>query len=366
MSDSGRKPFPFIKIIFVLLVIGLFTIIGLGIYQKDAEEIESYRAPVVTVKPLFGKLDRSIHINGYIQADEMVTLSPRISGTVLSLEVEMGDSVGENDFVLLIDPAPYELTFLQAQAAFLTAESTFTRIESLYRSSAATVQSYDEARAGFEAARSSLELARLNLDYTRILSPISGTVLETHVNRGALAGPGTPLLTIGDLDSLTVNVRVPERHYSLFMNNRESMEVFMEVPALEGREVSLEIDAVSSHIEPDSGTFLVKCRIPPENGDLRPGMFVKAGFILESREVYHLPFRVTAEGDTLWYVDTEGRAAKTDYNPASYRNEDFFAVAEDYSGTSFIIEGQHFISPGSELNVIEERTFAGAEGDSGQ
>ena len=300
-------------------------------------------------------MEKTIHIDGHILSEEMVTLSPRISGTVNSLEVEMGDLVKEGEVVLRMDKEPLELTFIQAKAAFLSAESTFTRLESLYNNQAATRQSYDEAQARYEAAKSQFELAQLNLEYADIVSPLTGAVLETHINRGALAGPGTPLVTLGNLDALKVEVRVPEQHYSLFLERQDTMEIFMNVPALEGAVVPLSIAAVASHINPETRSFLVKCIIPPAFlFTLRPGMFVQVGFVFDSRDdVFYLPFQAAAEGGTLWYIRSDGSADSLELKP-DFANEDYFVIPDDWGGYQFILEGQHFLQIGKEVRIIDE------------
>ncbi|MBI9101910.1 MAG: efflux RND transporter periplasmic adaptor subunit [Spirochaetales bacterium] len=355
MSNS-RKRFPFIKIIILLLIAGVFTLVVLSISRKTAPPEKEYPAPVITIQPGRGRLETIIHINGWIQADEIVTISPRISGVVESISVQMGDSVKEGELILQIDNSPYELSFLQARAAYLSAESTFSRIESLYDRQASTRQDYDVARAGYEAAKSQFELAQLNLEYTRILSPISGSVLETHINRGSMAGPGTPLVTVGDLDTLMVEVHVPEEHYSFFLQGESTMEAFMTVSALGDQNIPLEIEAISSHINMNTRSFLVKCRISEETRGLRPGMHVKVGFITGFQDdVLYLPFKVTSEGNRLWFVNSNGAADYTIFIPDFY-SQDYFSIPEEYADYDFILEGQHFISPGREVTVIEERT----------
>ena len=43
-----------------------------------------------------------------------------------------------------------------------------------------------------------------------IVAPIGGTVLQRSIHRGELAAPGATMLTLGNLDDVTLTVYVPE------------------------------------------------------------------------------------------------------------------------------------------------------------
>jgi len=60
----------------------------------------------------------------------------------------------------------------------------------------------DVNRASVHTARQALELSRIRLDYTTLSAPASGVVLVRHAEIGEVVAPGTPVVTIADLDRL--------------------------------------------------------------------------------------------------------------------------------------------------------------------
>jgi hypothetical protein len=58
-----------------------------------------------------------------------------------------------------------------------------------------------------------------------------------------------------------------------------------------------------------------------------------------------------ASGNRIWHLDGENRALYTEFLPEFF-NDDYFQIPEELGGKLFIIEGQHFITTGQELNVI--------------
>ncbi len=113
-----------------------------------------------------------------------------------------------------------------------------------------------------------------------ITSPIDGTVMERLIEPGELTAPGSPLMTVADLDTLTVTVYVPENQYG---------EVYL------GKSYPVKVDSFPnetfvgkvSHIADqaeftprnvqtvdgrESTVFAVKLDLEPSGGKLKPGM----------------------------------------------------------------------------------------------
>jgi len=98
--------------------------------------------------------------------------------------------------------------------------------EALYRAAEAAVQmaqaQLDALRAGateeeiavveaqVKQAQAALDALMVLRDKLTIAAPVGGLVLERSIHEGELAGPGATLLTLGDLDEVTLTVYVPE------------------------------------------------------------------------------------------------------------------------------------------------------------
>lgn len=339
------------KAVVLIIIAALAAFIIIQTSLKEPEVEENQILPVKTVDPEQGNLEKSLKISGFIESDTMVTVLPRIGGTLKEIFVEMGDSVEQDQLLALVDSDPYQLSYNQALAAFLAAEATFKRISSLYSTKSVSQQNYDEAKANYDALKSTYELAELNLSYTELRAPVAGVILEKHVSHGSMVAPQVPVVTIGDITNLKVNGGIPEIHYSFFQKHIEDMDIQITVPALENASFKGRISNLAPFISPETRSFIVKCRISDEQTRLRPGMFVYLNFVLEKREeVFYLPYEALDKGDTLWYVDKEGCAEQIHYTP-SFGNEKYFQIPSEYSSYSFITEGHSFIDPGQAVRI---------------
>lgn len=352
MSPRKAGKFSPVKIILFAILILLFVLVVWFIFLKDDEAPAEFLAPVITVSPERGSLEKTIRVSSQVESGRMITLVPRVAGTLIFLDATPGAPAALDQVIARVDPEPYNLTYLQAQAAFLAAQSTFNRVSRLYENQAATRQNYEEARAAYEASKAQFELAQLNLDYANVRSPMDGIVLMRHATQGGVVDAGMPLATLGDLEDLRIKAAIPEIHYRFFAENWESMPVRMTVRALDNEEFDLVPLSLAPYVSPENRSFLVEYAVPPgDEKNLRPGMFVNVSFVLDRREdVFFLPFRALGSRDRLWYVDDQQRAQFVEYVP-DFFNEDYFQIPDELGNRRFILEGQHFISPGQRLNI---------------
>jgi HlyD family secretion protein len=71
------------------------------------------------------------------------------------------------------------------------------------------------SRARERELRAQLDAARTQLDYAEIRSPLNGVVLTKNVESGEVVSPGTPVVTVANIDDLWMNVYVPENRTGL-------------------------------------------------------------------------------------------------------------------------------------------------------
>jgi HlyD family secretion protein len=66
------------------------------------------------------------------------------------------------------------------------------------------------ARAGVRSATESLKLAGIEADYTTLRAPFDGVILVRHAELGEVTVPGTPVITLADIDHVWLRAYVNE------------------------------------------------------------------------------------------------------------------------------------------------------------
>jgi HlyD family secretion protein len=101
------------------------------------------------------------------------------------------------------DTAASNLT--RAQATYERARQNYNMVMEGVRKEQIAIN-----RASARTANQSLELSKIKLGYTSLLAPTSGVVLVRQAEIGEVMAPGTPVVTIADLDHLWLRAYISE------------------------------------------------------------------------------------------------------------------------------------------------------------
>lgn len=105
----------------------------------------------------------------------------------------------------LVREGPRKEQIQQARAALQQAQEHYALVKKGPRQ-----ETIDQARARLDEARQALALAETRLGYATLVSPLSGVVLSKNVEPGEYVAPGTPVVTVGDLENVWVRAYINE------------------------------------------------------------------------------------------------------------------------------------------------------------
>ena len=220
---------------------------------------------------------------GQARAAVESTLSFKVSGTVNTMPVKVGDRVSRGELIAALVPVDYEIGVQQAVAAvssadaeFRSARANYERVRSLYENSSASKGELDQARARFESARAQLrtaekklESARRQLTYTRLLAPQDCSIAATYVTVNENVSPGEPITEITCGDAFEVEIAVPEL---LIAGIREGDSASIRFDALAGEQFAGRVTEVGVSATDVSTTFPVMVEVLAADARVRAGM----------------------------------------------------------------------------------------------
>ena len=195
--------------------------------------------------------------SGKIYPESEVKIAPEVSGEIIALNVQEGDSVRRGQVLVRINAALYSSMVNQAEASvsqtraastntsemvgqarsqYELALATYNRNQKLYKDKVISAMEFEQAKASYEGAKASYEAARAsssggrygvqgaqaslsqareNLRKTTIIAPADGIISQLKVKLGErVVGTaqmaGTEMLTIADMNRLEVRVDVSE------------------------------------------------------------------------------------------------------------------------------------------------------------
>ncbi len=113
------------------------------------------------------------------------------------------EEVGEQ--LKLVQEGPRKEQIEQASAAVVQAKERY-----ILAIKGPRVERIDQARARLEQAQSALALAETRMGYATLYSPLSGVVLSKNTEPGEYVAPGTPIVTVGDLEHVWLRAYINE------------------------------------------------------------------------------------------------------------------------------------------------------------
>lgn len=153
-----------------------------------------------------------IEIQGKVDADENVTLSAQMGGTVTSINVKEGDEVHKGQVLAETDNRTIQQGIAEVQTQLDLANNLYQKQKSLWDQKIGTEVQYLQAKTQKEALEKRMASMQEQLDMTRIKSPINGKVDEVGIKIGQIAAPGMPAIRVVNFNNLKVVGEVPESY----------------------------------------------------------------------------------------------------------------------------------------------------------
>lgn len=258
---------------------------GCGTPEKETKTDSG----VIEVEVEQAALNRSYNeltFPGTVVSDNPVTLSTKVMGEITMLSVEPGDRVRAGETVVRVDNENLEAQRRQVQAkldeataSLANAEKDFERFTTLFEQESATQKELDDVTTRYEAAKAGVKALKSRLDelenmlkYTELKAPFDGYVVKKMINKGDMARPGQPLISLEKEQGLKVVLTVPEQDVDLFSLG-DSVELGVEaagVSSLPGL-----VKTVNRSAESISRQFLVEIEAPglDRHERIKSGMF---------------------------------------------------------------------------------------------
>jgi len=141
-------------------------------------------------------------------------------------------------------------------------------------------ETIDQARARLQQAKETLALAETHLSYAILISPISGLVLSKDIEPGEYIAPGTPVVTVGNLENVWLRAYINETDLGRV---KVGQKVRITTDTYPGKIYNGEISFISSEAEftPKNVqtqkervklVYRIKIIIQNPNMELKPGM----------------------------------------------------------------------------------------------
>ncbi|HAB15531.1 MAG TPA: hypothetical protein DCE44_03670 [Verrucomicrobiales bacterium] len=241
----------------------------------------AFATQVVAVPVRAEPVSESVSLIGTVMPNEMVDLNAETDGIVKEVRFQEGEPVKKGDLLVALDDSKFAPQLAEAEAQLQLSKASFDRTRTLYQDKLLSQQEYDTASATYAANEAAVQLKRRELKDARILAPFSGITGARRISPGQVINKSTKLTELVDLDTVKVEVEVPERYLSQL---KEGQKVEFRVAAFPKDSFKGEVYFISPQLNAGTRTALVKARIPNPDRKLRGGMFANLDLTLQLRD----------------------------------------------------------------------------------
>lgn len=294
---------------------------------------------------------------GSLAAVRGVDVSAEVAGMVKEIGFRPGDSVKQGDLLVQMDDSAEQAEIPGLRARARQTEQNLKRAQELRKQGLTAQEALDTAQSEYDQARSTLRAREVTIEKKAIRAPFAGKLGIRQVNVGEYLQPGTPIVTLQQLDPLYVNFTLPQQQLGR-VEPGQSLELTAD--AFGDAAFSGKLIAVSPKVDASSRNFAVQGEIPNADGRLRPGMFVEISVESGAAEAHVTVPRTAISyslyGDSVYVVmqpkDGDMPVAKERFVRTGEERDGRVAILEGIeAGETVVTAGQLKLRDGARLNI---------------
>lgn len=228
------------------------------ISKLDTTKREIPPVPVKVSELGLSNMSHFLEIQGSVESNRNVMVSPRMSGLITSIKVKEGQYVSAGTILATIDDALLKTSVAELQTQIDLAKTIFDKQKRLWDQEIGTEIQYLQAKNSYDNLINRKSSLEEQLNMARIKAPISGTVDEVMPKVGEMATPGMPAFRVVSPSDLSLVAKVSES-YAPFVKRNDPVKIYF--PAID-KTYEARISTVGQAIDPTSRTFEVGVKLP--------------------------------------------------------------------------------------------------------
>jgi RND family efflux transporter MFP subunit len=309
--------------------------------EKNLNIKDNTQAIIVSVEPLTTQpFNHYIEVQGRIDGNENIGVSPRTAGVVTRVIVQEGDYVKKGQALAEMDADVLKrnLSDLQSQLSFVT--DLYEKQKALWEQKIGSEVQYLTAKNNKESIENKIASLKDQISMSSITAPIDGTVEDIPIKVGQLAVAGVPAFRVINFSKVKAVADVGEA-YSAKIKTGDQVKIFL--PDF-NQELEQKVTFASKFINPVNRTFIVEVELPPS-----PNMVYRANMIAVIRiKDYANPSAITVSQNYIQSSKNEGLYVffASIENGRKVARKAYIKTGVTYNGLTEVLSG---LKPGDKL-----------------
>jgi len=235
---------------------------------KDSNVVKPVDVAVEAVK--LGEFHHFIDIQGHIEGEQNIEVSPQTPGLVIKVNVKEGDPVVTGQVLAELDSKVIQRGLDEIKTQLSLATILYQKQKSLWDQKIGSEVQYLTAKSNKESLDKRLASMQEQLAMNKIKSPISGTVENIPFKIGQVVSPGLPTSTIRvvNMSGVEVLADVAEAYTSKVKKGNQVLVSFPDID----ESIAAKVTFTSKVIDQTNRTFRVEAHLVHSRADLRANM----------------------------------------------------------------------------------------------
>ena len=269
---------------------------------SDANEPGETRTPIAAVELSRRDLSRQLSTSAAVEPRVRIRLAARTSGTIDSVEVEVGDRVRAGDLLARLDMSEALAELDRARATEAQAEAVYARQAELLENRLTSHAEYDQARTDLSVATSVRRLWETRIAFGRMTAPRDAVIVDRFIEPGEAIENHDVGFELAAMDELVLRIGVSELDV---VHLEVGQTVPVHLDAMPGTPLEGTIRRIAPTAERASRLITVEILLPRDAHDqnVRPGFLGRINIPIDERpDVLAVPAAAIGEDDEGSYV----------------------------------------------------------------
>lgn len=215
-----------------------------------------------------------------------IDVAPQVGGLVTSLKFQSGQEVQAGAQLLTIDDSTEQADYKAGLATMKNADLALNRQQQLISGGNTSKATVDQAQATRDTAAATVERAKAIIAQKALSAPFAGRLGIRKVDVGQYVSPGTPLVTLTQLDPIYVDFPLPEQVLPT-VKSGQPVEI-----RVDGQNDTFtgKVATIDARVDASTRSVTVRAEIANPKTSLLPGMFANVAVLSGApRDVVTLP-----------------------------------------------------------------------------
>jgi membrane fusion protein, multidrug efflux system len=382
------RRYTWIIVLLIALVVGVGAWRFLAPHGSPEKRTTQDVQPVGAAKVATGQIDETLAGLGTVTPLATITVQTQINGELTEVGFQEGQLVHKGDFLVQIDPRPYQaaLDLAQGQLAHDTglleqAQSDLVRFETLGRQDSIAMQQVADQKFLVQQDKglvledqANIETAKLNLAYCHIVAPVTGRVGLRLIDPGNYVQTTntTGLVVLAEVEPISVIFVIPEDSIQdVWAEVRTGKKLV--VSAYNRSDDKLiatgTLESVDNLIDTTTGTVKLRANFPNTDEKLFPNQFVNARLLVRTLDNAAIApvaaIQHGAPGTFVFTIKPDNSIAVQKVQTGVTNGDRIQIVSGLNDGDTVVVDGADRLREGSKVRIAPDQADSSANVNNG-